>query len=244
MLHTSGPQGQFQQASAHLRRWRSAVGLPSGLVFLSCPLLAALAKVQGVCSSISSLTGRPRRTPAAPLVFNVMFSKSYRCRDCGEVCSPAKPTNRCPACGSIYLLRNDMRASRNTGKLRVTLSERFLSLILGAFFGLLTFIVWGVAILLHGGPVASKAAAGAMFIGLKLSIALSLVVGIAGFILGQEKLARLLGVLWGTDEELNESLDRIDERLRSVVLDVPNWLVYAVLGFVVVGAYGYMSGKL
>lgn len=117
-------------------------------------------------------------------------------------------------------------------------------MILGAFFGLLTFFVWGVAILVNGGPVVSKAAAGAMFVGLKLSIALSLIVGIAGFILGQEKLARLLGVLWGTDEELNESLDRIDERLRSVVLDVPNWLVYAVLGFVVVGAYGYMSAKL
>lgn len=108
-----------------------------------------------------------------------------------------------------------MRASRYTGKLRVTLSERFLSLILGALFGFLTFFVWGVAILVNGGPVASNAAAGTMFIGLKLSIALSLIVGIAGFSLGQEKLARLLGVLWGTDDELNESLDRIDERLRE-----------------------------
>ena len=173
-----------------------------------------------------------------------MFSKSYRCRDCGEVCSPAKPTNRCPACGSIYLLRQDMRALRYPAKLRVTLSERFLSLILGAFFGLLTFFIWGVAILVHGGPFAAKAAAGAMFVGLKLSIVLSLIVGIAGFILGQEKLARLLGVLWGTDRELNESFDRIDERLRSVALDVPNWLVYVVLGFVIVGAYGYMAAKL
>ena len=114
-------------------------------------------------------------------------------------------------------------------------------MILGAFFGLLTFFIWGVAILVHGGPFAARAAAGAMFIGLKLSIALSLIVGIAGFILGQEKLARLLGVVWGTDRELNESFDRIDERLR---LDVPNWLVYVVLGFVVVGAYGYMAAKL
>ena len=134
-----------------------------------------------------------------------------------------------------------MRALRYSGKLRVTLSERFLCLILGAFFGLLTFFIWGVAILVHGGPFAARAAAGAMFIGLKLSIALSLIVGIAGFILGQEKLARLLGVVWGTDRELNESFDRIDERLR---LDVPNWLVYVVLGFVVVGAYGYMAAKL
>jgi hypothetical protein len=137
-----------------------------------------------------------------------------------------------------------MQALRYSGKLKVTLSERFLSLILGAFFGLLTFFMWGVAILVHSGPFAAKAAAGAIFVGLKLSIALSLVVGVAGFILGQDKLARLLGVLWGTDEELNESLDQIDERLRSVALNVPNWLVYAVLGFVIVGAYGYMAAKL
>lgn len=173
-----------------------------------------------------------------------MFSKSYRCRDCGEVCSPAKPTSKCPACGSLYLLRNDMRATRYSGKVRVSLSERFLSLILGAFFGLLTFFIWGVAMLVHGGPFAAKAAAGAMFIGLKLSIALSLIVGIAGFILGGEKLARLLGILWGTDREIIEHFDRLDERLRSLALDIPNWLVYVVLGFVIVGAYGYMAVKL
>lgn len=137
-----------------------------------------------------------------------------------------------------------MQALRHSGKMRVSLSERLLSLLLGAFFGLLTFFVWGVAILMHGGPFAAKAAAGAMFVGLKLSIALSVIVGIAGFIWGQDKLARLLGVLWGTDRELIESVDRLDERLHSVVLDVPNWLVYAVLGLVIVGAYGYMAAKL
>jgi hypothetical protein len=177
-------------------------------------------------------------------MLNVMLSKSYRCRDCSEVCSPAMPTSKCPACGSIYLLRNDMRASRHPGKIRVTLSERFLSLILGAFFGLLTFFVWGVAMLANGGPFAARAATGAMFFGLKLSIALSLIVGVAGFIWGQEKLVRLLGILWGTDREMNERFDQLDERLRSVDLDVPSWLGYAVLGLLIVGAYGYMAVKL
>ena len=140
-----------------------------------------------------------------PFTADVMFSKSYRCRDCGEVCSPAKPTNRCPACGSIYLLRQDMRALRYPAKLRVTLSERFLSLILGAFFGLLTFFIWGVAILVHGGPFAAKAAAGAMFVGLKLSIVLSLIIGIAVHLGPRETGSaawRSLGYRQGTERKL------------------------------------------
>jgi len=173
-----------------------------------------------------------------------MHQRTYRCRDCGELLRPAKPTNKCPACGSIYLLRTDFKAARSPGKVRITLSERFLSLVFGAACGLLTFFVWGIAILVHGGPYAAKAAAGAMLLGLQLSIALSLIVGIAGFICGQDKLARLLGVLWGTDNEVNEKLDRLDEKIRSLALDVPNWLAYGVLLVVIAGVYGYLAGRL
>ena len=174
-----------------------------------------------------------------------MFSKSYLCRDCGKSCTPTRPTSRCPVCGSIYLLPNgDRRPEKILLKLRITPNERFLCLILGAFFGLLTFFMWGLALLLHGGPGGAKAAAGAVYVGFKLSIVLSLTVGVAGFILGQDKLARLLGVLLGTDTEVNETLDGLDERLRSVELNIPNWLAYAILGIFIVGAYGYMAAKL
>jgi DNA-directed RNA polymerase subunit RPC12/RpoP len=110
--------------------------------------------------------------------------KSYRCRDCGEVSILAKPSSRCPACGSIYLLPTDMRPPRISGKVKITLSERFLSLIFGAFFGFLTFFIWGVVLLVKGGPAAGKVAGAAFYMGLKFSIAPSLAVGIAGFIFG------------------------------------------------------------
>lgn len=129
-------------------------------------------------------------------------------------------------------------------KIGITLSERFLSLVMGAVFGLLTFFIWGIAILMHGGPPAAKAAAGAMLVGLKLSVALSLLVGIAGFIWGQDKLATLLGVLWGTDRDVNEKMSRLDERLRSVALEVPNWVAYLILGVVIFGGYGYLATRL
>lgn len=157
---------------------------------------------------------------------------------------PGKPTSKCPECGSIYLLRQGVSAVRRPKKVAITLSERFLSLLLGALFGLLTFFVWGIAILFHGGPYAGKAAAGVMFFGLKLSLALSLLVGITGFILGQDELARLLGVLWGADKEVNDKIERVDHRLHSVVLEVPDWVAYIVLGIVILGGYGYTAVRL
>jgi len=162
---------------------------------------------------------------------------SYRCRDCSYVLSSDKPTNKCPQCGSIYLLPQNKRAVYLPKKMTVTLSERFLSLILGAVFGLITFFIWGIAILVKGGPGAGKAAAGAMYIGLKLSLVLSLVVGLLGFIWGGEKLVHLLGVLWGTDQQFNE-------KIGSIMCSIPMWLVYLVLMLVIVGSYGYLAATL
>lgn len=158
--------------------------------------------------------------------------------------APRIPTSTCPKCGSIYLLRQDVTSTRKPRKIDITLSERFLCLILGALFGLLTFFAWGIAILAHGGPGAGKAAAGAVFVGLKLSFAFSVLIGVVGFMVGQDKLARLLGVLWGTDRAVNHKLDRSVEKLQSVELDIPDWVAYFVLGVVILGLYGYMAVML
>lgn len=166
---------------------------------------------------------------------------SYTCRDCGNVFTPAQPTSKCPQCGSIYLLPEGFRPARGPRSMSITLGDRFLSLILGTLFGLLTFFIWGVTLLLNGGPAAGKAAAGAFFIGLKLSVALGVGVGIAGFLLGEERLARLLGILWGTDEEFN---DRINDRFYSTAYSIPNWVVYLFLALAIAGSWGYLATQL
>jgi hypothetical protein len=96
------------------------------------------------------------------------------------------------------------------------------------------FFIWGIAVLLKGGPGAAKAAAGAFYLGLKFSLILAVCVGITGFIWGDEKLVRLLGILWGTDQEFN---DELDSRVRGI----PMWMVYLFLILAIIGSYGYLA---
>lgn len=159
---------------------------------------------------------------------------SYFCRDCGLKLTPDRPTNKCPNCGSLYLIPDTLKVTHNLKPIRISLSERFLSLILGAIFGLLTFFIWGITFLVKGGPGAGKAAAGAFIIGVKLSLLVALGVGLSGFFLGEKKLVKLLGILWGTDIEFNEELE-------SLLLSIPRWVVYLALIFAIVGAYGYLA---
>jgi DNA-directed RNA polymerase subunit RPC12/RpoP len=163
-----------------------------------------------------------------------MKTSVYICRDCSHVFNPDKPINKCPQCGSIYLLPKSLRIARQPKVVSVKLSERFLSLILGFMFGLVTFFIWGIAVLLKGGPGAAKAAAGAFYLGLKFSLILAVCVGITGFIWGDEKLVRLLGILWGTDQEFN---DELDSRVRGI----PMWMVYLFLILAIIGSYGYLA---
>ena len=158
--------------------------------------------------------------------------------------APQKPTSTCPECGSIYLLRQGVSPNCKQRKTGITLSERFLCLTIGLVVGLFTFFFWGIALLVNGGPAAGKAVAGALFVGLKLSLALSVFVGLAGFILGQDRLAQILGMLWGTDRDINDKLDRSVQSLQSVELDIPNWVAYVILGVVILGVYGYAAVML
>ena len=168
-------------------------------------------------------------------VYNAMFlpTIAYACRDCGFVLDMDKRTNKCPECGSIYLLPRNLKPARRPKAVSVKLNERFLSLTLGLVFGLLTFFIWGIAALLKGGPGATKAASVAFYIGLKLSLFLAIFVGIVGFVWGEKKLAWLLGILWGTDKDFNDRLD-------SFACTIPLWVVYAFLAFAIVGSYGYL----
>jgi DNA-directed RNA polymerase subunit RPC12/RpoP len=161
---------------------------------------------------------------------------NYVCRDCGHILKMAKPTNKCPQCNSIYLLPKKFQETRQPKIIAVKLSERFLSLILGMVFGLLTFFIWGIAILLKGGPGAAKAAVGAFYFGVKFSLAMAIGVGIIGFIWGDEKLAKVLGILWGTDKDFNDELE-------SLVYAVPQWFVYLLLVIVLLGSYGYLMTR-
>lgn len=83
-----------------------------------------------------------------------------------------------------------------------------------------------------------------MLIGLQVSLALALIIGIAGFFVGQDRLARLLGVLWGTDKDFNDRVGGVEEGLRSIVLGIPNWVAYSFLGIVILGGYGYLVTAL
>jgi hypothetical protein len=143
--------------------------------------------------------------------------------------------NKCPSCGSLYLIPEGYRpAAKLKKRVAITLSERFLSLVLGFFAGLLTFFIWGIAILVHGNPGGGKAVAGAFYFGVKLSIYVAIAMSVIGFVFGERKLLKLLGIIWGTDKEFFDKLQ----------IELPLWFVYPVLVIVIVGAYGYLFTAL
>ena len=143
--------------------------------------------------------------------------------------------NKCPSCGSLYLIPEGYRPEKNhKRKLSVTLSERFISLVLGFVAGFLTFFIWGIAILIHSGPIGGKAAAGTFYFGVKLSLYVAIAMSVIGFVFGERKLLKLLGIIWGTDKEFFDKLQ----------IELPLWFVYPVLVIVIVGAYGYLFTAL
>ncbi len=162
---------------------------------------------------------------------------SYTCRDCGFHVDK-KAINSCPKCNSIYLIPDGFQLSKNNKKcLDITLSERFLSLLFGFFGGLLTFFIWGVTILVQGGPGAAKASVGVFYFGVKLALFMAIAFAIFGFLLGSERLVKLLSTFWGTNEEFNNSIERI-------VFSIPLWIGYIILSITIVGSYGYLAAIL
>lgn len=166
---------------------------------------------------------------------------AYRCRDCGLAINTLRPTSKCPHCGSIYILREGREIGPSPETVSISLSERFLCLILGAIFGLITFFLWGIVVLLKGGAGAGKAAAGAFYLGWKLSLIMAVCVGVIGFVAGAEKMAKVLAIMWGTDHEFNENLA---SRFQSLCECIPRWLVYVCLTILIAGSWLYLYARL
>lgn len=164
-----------------------------------------------------------------------------RCRDCGLFVNALRPASKCPNCGSIYLLSENRKIQYAPEKGSIRLGERFVCLALGAVFGLITFALWGIAALLKGGPGAAKAAAGAFYVGCKLSLGMAVCIGVIGFLVGGDRLARVLGIMWGTDRQFNENLEN---RFHSMSESVPRWLVYSILGILIAGSFIYLRARL
>jgi hypothetical protein len=163
--------------------------------------------------------------------------KDYKCRDCGLLFTPEKPTNRCPECGSLYLIPSDFKPGRRETS-APSLSDRLSSLLLGAIFGLLTFVGWLLALWLHGvGPRMDKAFFGIAYFGVKLSLLLALVSALIGLLMGSDRLVQFFGLLWGTDRKLEQRLNRLMRRL-------PNWFWLLALLGVTLGAMGYLMAVI
>jgi len=112
-----------------------------------------------------------------------------------------------------------------------------MNLVFGFFGGLVTFFIWVATILIYGGPGAAKASAGVFYFGFKLSILMAAILAVVGFFVGQERLVRVFSILWGTDKEFND-------RVNKVVYGIPLWFGYVVLSVAIVGSFGYLATLL
>lgn len=162
--------------------------------------------------------------------------KTYRCRDCGHTFSPERPTNRCPSCGSIYVLPTDLRIETPPHRRKIKLGERLLALLLGAIAGSATFLVWMFVILFKAGPMAAKGAAALFAVGVALALPMGIVVGLLGFLLGEARLARFLGIIWGTDRAFNQ---KIQDALQRIPPLTPGPLIM-ILSIIIVGSFAYL----
>lgn len=105
--------------------------------------------------------------------------------------------------------------------------DRFFSLVLGALFGLFTFVFWLLVLLIRGGPGAGKAGAAIFLTAFKWAGYMAAVMGLLGFLLGSEKLATLFGILWGTDP-----------RVRNFEITLPDWLIVSLVVVALVVGWG------
>ena len=162
---------------------------------------------------------------------------SYICRDCKHSINKEKPINKCPECGSIYIIPEGYKVTKRHKNISVTFNERLVSLVVGFIAGLLTFFIWGIFILVNGGAGAAKASLGAFYSGIKLALISAVLFAIIGFIFGEQRLIKLLGIIWGTDKELNANVNKVE-------LGIPQWLIISVLLLIIIGAYGYLFSHM
>lgn len=166
---------------------------------------------------------------------------SYKCRDCGSNVKivPDYPTEKCPKCGSIYLIPQNIEVKiTQKKKPKVTLGDRLLSSLFGGFLGLITFFIWAVLIMAKGGGSVGKGSAIMFVSGIHFSVYLAVVLGLIGFIVGPDKLFNLFGILWGTDNDFHQ---KVDSNIYNFFNNIPQWVIYTLLGVIILGVYSYMA---
>jgi len=109
----------------------------------------------------------------------VMETRTYRCRDCGFILSTVEPINKCPQCGSLYLIPKALWALDEPKKQKLTFFHRLMLLVLGSFLSLVSiFVITTYTSLLlavnFGFSISGS---------IKLALAGSVIVGIYGFIM-------------------------------------------------------------
>ena len=164
---------------------------------------------------------------------------AYTCRDCKTRITKLlkKDANRCPNCNSIYLIPTRKNIKIKKRAFKVTIGDRFLSLFFGCFTGLLTFFIWGMMIFLNGGGYA-RGSGYYFYYGVNISLFLAIAVGLIGFVMGSEKLFKLLGILWGTDAKFKRDFQ---DNATQYHLQIPQWLTITFLIIVIAGTYSYIS---
>lgn len=162
---------------------------------------------------------------------------AYICRDCNYKITQKKPTYKCSECGSIYIFPENYKIKFKKKISGITIGDRFLSLLFGAFAGVVTLFVWGILIIFHGGGSTGKGSLVLFYYGFKFSIYFAMVLGLIGFFIGPDRLVKLFGILWGTDKEF---IEETESNVLNWISRIPTWFSYLFVGALIIGSYSYL----
>lgn len=157
----------------------------------------------------------------------------YRCRDCGLITTQKKSVNKCPQCGSLYLLPDNLKLGISHRRVRISIAERFFNLFAGIVCGMLTLCIWTLVIIFKGGgDLLFWALPDNLHLAWQVSLAVGIIVGVSGFIFGQERMVKILGILWGSDTKFNQTL-------HTWNIELPHWLVWLIIFSLLLFLYVY-----
>ncbi|WP_156521196.1 hypothetical protein [Halothiobacillus diazotrophicus] len=72
--------------------------------------------------------------------------------------------------------------------------------------------------------------------GIALALPMAIIFGAIGFVVGEARLARLFGILWGTDRPFNQKL----HETLSGMPELPRGPVILILSIIIVAVFGYL----
>lgn len=166
-----------------------------------------------------------------------MDTRTYRCRDCGYVLNTEEPLNKCPQCGSLYLIPKELWEIKQPKRLKLTFIHRLMLLVLGSFLSLVTVFILST----YTSLMLSFSFGFSILGSLKLALIMSIFIGIYGFFMGDEKLVKLFGLLWGTAEQpFSDDDSDVDNIVAAAINEIPPYIVYTILGCSIPLIYGYI----